>query len=538
MLYLDIETDGLDPTVIHCVGYAIDNEPAVVTTSSEEFIQVLVDVSTIVAHNGIAFDLVWLNRLWGIDFKRYNIIDTLVLSRLLEPDRKGGHSLDAWGQRLRYPKQGFNDWQQYSETMAEYCRNDVELLRCLYKALRGPVSDFGNSVEAEHKVAAIIAEQCSNGFLLDKANAESLWVAKAQRMNQIETDLQKQFLPIVTERFSTKTGKRLADNVEVFNVGSRQQVAKRLETIGAIFTEKTETGQAVINEKTLAALSMPEADLVLEYLTLQKHTGLLSSWVDAAGPDNRVRGYVNTVGAVTGRMTHSRPNLAQIPSDANFRRLWTVEEGNVLVGIDASGLELRMLAHYMDDAAYTEQLLSGDIHTYNQALAGLETRNQAKTFIYAFLYGAGDGKIGEIVNGSSVQGRKLRDTFLDGLPALSRLIKKVQRQSSQGYVTGLDGRRINVRSEHAALNTLLQGAGAIVMKWWLIELDQRLKAVRIPYKFVANVHDEVQIETPELYGTKVAKIGLNCFKYVTKQLNLNCPLAGDAKVGLSWADTH
>jgi DNA polymerase I len=381
MLYLDIETDGLDPTVIHCVGYAINNEPATVTTSRDELIRVLGDVSTVVAHNGIAFDFWWLERLWGIDFSRHNLIDTLLYSRLLEPDRKGGHSLDAWGQRLRFPKQDFNDWSQYSEQMAEYCKNDVELLRCLYKALRGPISDFGDSVDAEHKVAVIVAQQSSDGFLLDKANAESLWVAKVQRMNQIEADLQRQFPPIVTERYSTKTGKRLNDNVEVFNVGSRQQIAKRLETVGAVFTEKTETGQAVVNEKTLAALSMPEADLVLEYLTLQKHTGLLSSWIDAAGSDNRVRGYVNTLGAVTGRMTHSRPNMAQIPSDEEFRRLWTVSDGNVLVGIDASGLELRMLAHYMNDDAYTEQLLSGDIHEHNKALAGLATRNQAKTFI-------------------------------------------------------------------------------------------------------------------------------------------------------------
>jgi DNA polymerase I len=142
------------------------------------------------------------------------------------------------------------------------------------------------------------------------------------------------------------------------------------------------------------------------------------------------------------------------------------------------------------------------------------------------------------VNGSSAQGRRLRESFLDGLPSLSRLIKRVQREAAQGYVVGLDGRRINVRSEHAALNTLLQGAGAIVMKWWLIELDERLKRVRIPYKFVANVHDEVQIETPEFYGTKIAKIGLNCFKYVTERFSLNCPLAGDAKVGLTWAETH
>jgi DNA polymerase I-like protein with 3'-5' exonuclease and polymerase domains len=236
--------------------------------------------------------------------------------------------------------------------------------------------------------------------------------------------------------------------------------------------------------------------------------------------------------------------MAQVPNSSAIyghecRELWTVEKGYKLVGIDASGLELRMLAHYMKDDEYTNEVVSGDIHTANQRAAGLETRNQAKTFIYAFLYGAGASKIGKIVGGSAKEGERLINNFLKNTPKLHALRQTVSSLfSKEGTLPGLDGRRLQVRSEHSALNTLLQGAGAIVMKQALVILDDKLSKLGVDYKFVANVHDEWQIEVEEGYEDIVGKLGMQSIEQAGKKLNMNCPLTGEYRSGLTWKDTH
>jgi DNA polymerase I-like protein with 3'-5' exonuclease and polymerase domains len=344
----------------------------------------------------------------------------------------------------------------------------------------------------------------------------------------------------VEQRWSDKTGKPLKDKVTVFNPGSRQQVASRLESKGAVWKNFTETGKPKVDETTLAEQShIAEAGLVLEYLTLSKRLGMLRSWIDAVADDGRIHGRVNTCGAITNRMTHSKPNLAQIPSDKEYRECFTVPEGYKLVGVDASGLELRMLAHYMKDEKYTDLILNGDIHTYNQKAAGLATRDQAKTFIYAFLYGAGNEKIGQIAGGGERKGGQLKKAFLSSTPALAKLIDKVQEVAGKdGVLPGLDGRKIHVRSQHAALNTLLQSAGAIVMKYALVIASKKLDNMGLPYRLVAQVHDEFQIEVPEDYADRVGVVFRNAIKQAGVDLNMRCPLAGDTNSGLTWADTH
>jgi DNA polymerase I-like protein with 3'-5' exonuclease and polymerase domains len=276
---------------------------------------------------------------------------------------------------------------------------------------------------------------------------------------------------------------------------------------------------------------------------LQKRVAQVQSWVDALEIDGRVRGYVNTIGAVTGRMTHSKPNMAQVPASYSpygkeCRSLWTVPHGYRLVGCDASGLELRMLAHYMNDKRYTNEILTGDIHTANQLSAGLDTRDQAKTFIYAFLYGAGDEKIGSILGGGSGIGRKVKRKFLDNTPALKSLRERVATASKRGYLIGLDGRRIHVRSEHSALNTLLQGAGAIVMKKALALLNNYAILKGIDYKFIGNIHDEMQTEVLDKDAKIFGEIAVKAIQEAGKELNLNCPLDGEYKIGDSWNETH
>jgi DNA polymerase I-like protein with 3'-5' exonuclease and polymerase domains len=261
-------------------------------------------------------------------------------------------------------------------------------------------------------------------------------------------------------------------------------------------------------------------------------------------PDGRVHGKVITNGAVTGRMTHHSPNMAQVPNSGAIygpecRNLWTVEKGCKLVGIDASGLELRMLAHYMNDNEYTNEVISGDIHTANQKAAGLETRNQAKTFIYAFLYGAGAAKIGKIVGGSSKEGQKLINNFLRNTPKLERLRERVSEAfTKRGVLLGLDGRKLLVRSEHSALNTLLQGAGAIAMKKALVLLHKDLTNRKIPFKLVANVHDEWQVEVPKQYADEVGQSGVRAIQNAGLEFKMNCPLTGEYKIGDTWKETH
>lgn len=512
--------------------------------------------------------------------------DTLVLSRLLSPSLEGGHSLAAWGQRLGFLKtehkkiwswitgqntftdkkhvgyNGYYDGMEFDKPfmplLESYCIQDTLVTEKLYKHLVAELKHQKfeqRSIDLEHKVQAIIAKQERNGFKLDERKATILLSELQSKLAAIEVKMQSIFPTKVTERISEKTGKKLSPKVEVFNPGSRKQIGERLIEKGWKPDRFTETGQPIVDEGTLEGIDIPEAKAINEYLMLQKRVAQIESWLKALGSDGRVHGKVITNGAVTGRMTHMLPNMAQVPNSGSpygheCRDLWTVEKGYKLVGIDASGLELRMLAHYMQDDAYTSEVVSGDIHTANQKAAGLDTRNQAKTFIYAFLYGAGDAKIGKVVGAGEKEGKALKSRFLQNTPALKELREKVSRISqNSGTLPGLDGRRLQVRSDHAALNTLLQSAGAVVMKQALVILNDELRRRRIDYKFVANVHDEWQIEVEADRAEEVGKLGAWAIEQSGKYLGdldditkkpkgMRCPLAGEYKVGNSWKETH
>jgi DNA polymerase I-like protein with 3'-5' exonuclease and polymerase domains len=542
--YLDIETT-LDHSTIWCAVTKVKNDIQVHTTP-DTLKKVLHDAQQIVGHNLIGFDCHVLDSVWGVRIPRHSVVDTLYLSRLYNPSQEGGHSLRNWGEILGGAgKIAFEDYDGgLTDEMVEYCIADVELTERVHQWLALQIRKEGfsqQSVELEHNVGWIVTEQERNGFKLDIPFAEKLMMDLMFEMNNIEASLQDIFPPIVEERISEKTFKRLKDKVTVFNPGSRKQIAERLQGLGVKFNKKTEKGNIIVDEKVLEGIDLPEAKAVARYMMLQKRVAQIDSWLKAVKDDGRVHGRVITNGAVTGRMTHQSPNMAQVPAvSAPFgtecRSCWTVDEGNVLVGIDASGLELRMLAHYMDDENYTNELLNGDIHTANQRAAGLESRPLAKTFIYAFLYGAGDAKIGAIVGGNSNTGRGLKETFLSNTPSLERVRGDTLRQAASGILTGLDGRKLRVRSEHAALNTLLQGAGAIVMKQALVHLSDRLK--NIPHRFVANVHDEWQIETTAHYADTVGRIGVRAIRIAGETLSLRCPLDGEYRVGNNWAETH
>lgn len=497
----------------------------------------------LVAHNGIAFDFPVLNKVWGLKIKLHQVLDTLVLSRLLNPMRTK-HSLAAWGEDLGFPKTEFNQFDQYSEEMRQYCVNDVKVLERVYNQLLKEKESHGfdeESIQLEHEVCSVISKQVSRGFRLDVEGCERLCGVLSGRMEEICERLQESFRPIVHKRVSEKTGKQLKDYVEVFNPASRQQISKRLQGIGWKPKKYTEKGSVIVDESVLRGVNIPEAKLICEYLLLQKRLSQVTSWIEAATNQHRVHGKVITNGAVTGRMTHHSPNLAQIPSvhaeyGSECREQWVVDSGYKLVGIDASGLELRMLAHYMEDEEYTKEVVDGDIHTKNQLAAGLDTRAKAKTFIYAFLYGAGAKKIGSI---TGTNGTVIIDKFMKNVPALAKLKEKIAvNLRNKGSLPGLDGRRLFIRSEHAALNTLLQGAGAVVMKKALVIFDKYIKLHELDAHFVANVHDEWQLEVKEEEAKLVGQLGVKAIVEAGKALRLNCPLDGEYKVGDNWKQTH
>jgi DNA polymerase I len=568
-IVLDIETNLAHDKIHLVVTKDIDTGEVNKWKQASNLLEYLKDVSLIVMHNGISFDAPVLNRLWKTKIRLNQVYDTLIVSRLLDPSRETGHSLEAWGNTLGFRKIDYTAvWQWMMDRkeeykgecfdkpidnlLSDYCVRDVEVTCKLYHHL---VSEFNQkefsleSLELEQSVAAIIAQQERNGFKLDQIYATCLLADIKSKVAGIYERMQERWPPVTVERISDKTGKRLKDSVVTFNPGSRQQIGEKLKELGWKPKDFTPTGHPIVDEAVLEKLNIPEAKIIAEYLMLNKRVSQIESWMEAVGKDGRVHGKVITNGAVTGRMTHSSPNMAQIPNSGSIygpecRECWSVEDGNVLVGCDASGLELRMLAHYMKDNDYVKTVVEGsskdgtDVHTKNQKAAGLQTRDQAKTFIYAFLYGAGSAKIGSIVGGKAKDGERLIAAFLKGTPSLQRLRDTVSKYAGKGFVPGLDGRKIWVRSEHAALNSLLQGAGAIVMKKALVIFHNKIKANQWDVKLVANVHDEFQFECSKNIAEEAGKAAKMSIVEAGEYFKLRCPLDGEYKIGSNWRQTH
>ena len=604
--FFDIETDGLEATKVHCICAMLDNDETTVYNfiggeANGLFRKWLASesVDTLVGHNIINFDVPVLRRLTGMDWD-FNLRDTLVLSRLFNPSLDGGHSLRSWGERLGDYKDDYQGgWEEYNHDMLTYCQQDVRVTKSLYNHFVKNLT-FSEAVDLEHTTAEIIKQQTDNGMILNEERAYELLAEMKEKVLDIEDEVHERFKPLpvwvdlvhpkdkmknkdgsISKRYQAQLdkGAHFYDELDAegdpaiakcevkqcawgyfdypeFNLGSRQQIAKYLQHFGWKPKAFTEKGNPIVDEKVLKSVNIPEAQLIVDYLTLTKRIAMVKSWVDAIDErTGRVHGKVNPCGAVTGRMTHSNPNCAQVPATkhgkdgkvlwgfeggygADCRNLWTVPKDYKLVGCDASGLELRMLAHYMNDDKYTNEILNGDIHSANQKSAGLQTRDQAKTFIYAFLYGAGDSKIGEVAGGGAKRGRILKKNFLDNTPALKQLREKVSESSGKGWVTGLDGRKLHIRSQHSALNTLLQSAGAVIMKKALVLLDQYAKQYNIDYKFVLNVHDEFQCEVREDQADFFGGLAVGSIVQAGKSFKLNCPLDGEYKVGETWQQTH
>ena len=546
-LVLDIETNLAHDTIWCCVTLHRETNDITVWRSAQGLKEYLNDADTIVGHNLIDFDAPVLNRVWGTSIRKSQCQDTLLLSRLSNSARDGGHSLKAWGNTLGYEKIEFTDFDAgLTEEMVTYCIRDVELTSKVYDILVDEVvkNKIGQeAVKLEYEVQVILSEMERNGFKLNVPYAQTLLCDIKTEMASIEESLQNIFPPIITARVSTKTGKALKDDVEVFNVGSRQQIAKRLISKGWKPQKKTEKGQVIVDESVLEQVSIPEAKPIARYLTLQKRASQLDSWLEKLGKDGRVHGKVIGFGAVTGRATHASPNMAQVPANratlgTEFRSCWTVEDGNVLVGVDLSGIELRCFAHYLNDQDYINETVNGDVHTRNQQAFGVETRDLAKTVLYATLYGASATKIGKVIGGTPKRGAEIIGNFCKAIPAYEILKAKVERMSEKGTLPGLGGYQLKVRSSHSSLNTLLQSAGAIISKQWLVQITKNLRAKKIPYKLVAWVHDEVQLETPREYGDIVGEVVVHSAAEAGEILKFRCPVGAEYGVAENWAGSH
>jgi len=601
-LIFDIETNAVKDfrtlcglNTIHCIAIGKPGEdPEIVET--EEALRQLQNADVIVGHNILNFDIPAIQRLYpDWDVSNCCVRDTLVMSRMLWPDVQnedwqipdfprnliGRHSLKAWGFRLGILKDSFGEspnWDEFTPEMAEYCIQDVRVTQALWDRIEkeGPEE---NPTVLEHEFAEVISQQEKNGFAFDVDAAKKLHSQLLSEKDELRRELQSCFPaqiikmktpayyenPVTGTRYTRKKDAPYKEQKILmrgdlrtkeipFNPGSRDQIAKGLiERYGWEPQEFTGEGKPKVDESVLSKLEYPEAKLMVRYLMISKRLGQISdgreSWLKAED-NGRIYGRVNPCGAVTTRCTHSRPNMAQIPSVSapwgfECRSLFTVPEGYSLLGVDLSSLELRCLAHYtypLDGGRYANEVVSGDIHTANQIAAGLPTRDDAKMFIYAHNYGAGDAKLGSIVGGGREAGRRLRAQFLEKMPALRKIIDAIKhRLSTHGYLKSIDGRKLHIRSEHAALNTLLQSAGAIAVKQATCLLQRKIRSQGWGLEDVmqvAHIHDEIQFQVRKEIAEDVGKLSIQSIREAGESLGFKCPLDGEYKIGSNWAETH
>jgi hypothetical protein len=611
MLIFDLETNGLlrEVHTIWCMTI-YDSTDYLYTRydgrdAVAEGLRRLSAADCIAGHNIIAFDIPVIKKLYPRWEFKGQVIDTMVWARLAYPDIKkvdfalhkqgilpgkliGRHSLKAWGYRLRELKGDYaelNDWSKWTPELSAYCEQDVRVTARLVEKLssRGMTPE---AIKLEHEVQKIIARQIDYGVAFAVPAAERFYASLLEKQRNLNlTDL---FPPWYVSKgtFTPKKNNSKAGYAKgcpftkieytEFNPGSRQHIISRFKSKYGWEPEAddyTDKGNAEMNEEILKDLPYPEAIRLSEYLTLVKIAGMVGegdkAWLKLVTKAGRIHGYVDSNGAVTGRMTHSNPNLAQTPKvgslfGADCRALFIAGLGKLLVGADASGLELRCLAHYLaryDGGAYARAVVEGnqedgtDVHSLTCKALGLEPkktytfggktfagRDFAKTFCYAFLYGAGDEKLGSILGAGARRGKQLREQFYEAFPALEQLKKDIETVvKKQKHLKGLDGRHLTVRSMHSALNTLLQSAGALVMKKASCILDADLqKDYRAgkEYEFVLHIHDEVELEVDEALAEDVGKRAVEAMRLAGEYFKFRCAISGAWKAGKNWALTH
>lgn len=597
---IDIETDGLDATKIWVMCWRDVRTGEVGECTTLDQIKAFFAAtagSLYVGHNILKFDGPTLNRLANTVLGVGCCIDTLVLSTLYSPSIAGGHSLAAWGERLNKGKIEFNDWSRLTTEMIEYCHQDVAITAELFVKLIAVLKKIGFSelsVSVQHRITTIVERQHRNGFYFDGRRAIQLFQTLQSEKERLEWMVHQAFPPELEELAHYKKGRK-ADGTPTagflkhrevyesvvllddgsykvygripFNIGSPKQRVEKLESLGWVPQEFTEKGGATpfikgklapSLEKFLEEHPRPEVEMIARWMIVNGRANMINTWLDNWNEDDGcIHGKLFV--ADTLRFRHQAPNTANIPAvrvsktgevllgeDGHWtyeaRDLWTARPGRCLVGTDAAGLELRMLAHYLNRPEFTEAVINGnqkdgtDVHSYNANLVGV-TRPQAKTLIYAILYGAAPPKISKTLDVSVREAAGIRNLFLERL-GVGRLIEEVQQEQANGRVTLVDGSKVVCPSPHAALNYRLQGGGARVMAVGAILLEAELRRRKIDSLKVGDIHDEWQYDVDPNYADEHGELAVKAIIKAGEKLNLAVPLDGESKVGKTWAETH
>ena len=410
-------------------------------------------------------------------------------------------------------------------------------------------------VQMEHQVAQILTQQEIHGWYFDEQGARGLESTLRREVEETTKLLRRKFPYVAGAVFTPKRNNRTQGYIEgasftrlkELNPTSRDHIAWILQThcgwIPSLMTLKS--NKPIIDETVLKDVGTVIALDFLKILELTKALGMISEGVNAwqkLFTKSRIHHHCS-VATSTFRAAHRNPNLAQVPSDEQFRELFTATPGNVMVGADLSGIELRMLAHYLaryDQGRYTEILLTGDIHAVNADAIGV-SRRAVKTITYAFLYGAGNRKLGVSYDKqlndeeASKKGKEIRKAYVAAIPGLKELLAAVHKRSEDGYVLGLDNRRILCDSRHKSLNYLIQGSSAIVAKRWLVLANESLPKTA---RQLAFIHDELQFECKEKDKEDLKFLLELTATQAGEYYNLRCPIAAESKSGRTWADVH
>jgi DNA polymerase-1 len=579
----------------------------------------MMEFDELVLHNGLNYDLIAMDIVWGWHPDPESIIDTLVLSKLGRPERKGHrpHSLESWGYRLGgLPEKVENeDWSKWTPQMERRCNNDVVTGEAIYLKLKPMYEIMPDAVRTEHAVAWEVAKMVRKGIRLDVPYAIELAKKFRGVLEEINRELQPVFPPILISAKPSKperTLKVVNRNhplsglldpgapycplvVQEFNPASTQQVAYRLKAkYDWKPTAFTPGGAPEVSETTLSGLEYPEAAVFLKYLKASKNL----AYVDGKPKNNwegggwlhhekngRVHPSLNPTGTISHRPSCSKPNLQQVPTLAELRRAFIAAQGRKLVGVDAEGLEMRMLGHYLarhDGGAFAREVVDGDIHTKIMQLVGWDLvddpavikkvcRYNTKSMEYAIIYGAGNPKLGQMAwdnarecgvetpdfaiigakpmrNGKPPSlariGACTRGAIEAGIQGWEVLNEGVKaRAKHYGKLRGIDGRTLWVRSEHSALNLLLQSAGVILVKRVIEMAPAALKAEGLiggkDFDLVLWVHDELQYEAEPECAQHVGEIVAQLITQAGIDMGIKCPLSGSVSgPGDNWSETH
>ena len=415
-----------------------------------------------------------------------------------------------------------------------------------------PLPDW---VQLEHQVAHILQKQEEHGWYFDERAAYELESTLRGELEEATEVLRRKFGFVAGTVFTPKRNNRTQGYVQgcpftklkQLNPTSRDHIAWILQTHENWKpTQRTATGKPVVDETVLKDIGSETALLFLKCLDITKKLGMISegvnAWQKLSTTCNRIHHHCG-VATSTFRCAHRKPNLAQVPSDERFRKLFRATPTYQMVSADLSGIELRMLAHYLsryDNGRYQRILTTGDIHQTNADRIGI-TRRQVKTVTYAFLYGAGNTKLGYSYDkllsekAASVKGAEIRKAYIDAIPGLADLLLACEKASKRGYANAIDGRRISVDKGHKFLNYLLQGSAATIAKRWMVIVNECLPPDGHQLSFV---HDELNYECYPRFAEEFAKWLETAARLAGEHYNLRCPIAAEAKIGYTWADVH